>query len=72
MRTTLDLNKRLLDEVVALTKEKSKGRAVNTALAEYVRRRKLEELLAARGTFDLIDNLKELEEAEIEEMKRWG
>lgn len=72
MRTTLDLNKRLLDEVVALTKEKSKGRAVNTALAEYVRRRKLEELLAARGTFDLIDNLKELEEAEVEEMKRWG
>ena len=70
MRTTLDVDKKLLDEVVALTKEKSKGRAVSKALEEYVRRKRLEELRQMAGRIDLTDNLKELEELEIKEMAR--
>jgi len=70
MRTTLEIDGKLIEEVVALTKEKSKSRAVNKALAEYIRRKRLEDLKALAGHIDLVDNLKELEELEIEEMGR--
>lgn len=70
MRTTLDIDERLIEEVVALTKEKSKGKAVSKALTEYIRRKRVEELKALAGHIDLVDNLKELEELEIEEMAR--
>jgi len=70
MRTTLDIDAQLLEEVVGLTEEKNKGKAVNKALTEYVRRRRLEELKALAGHINLVDNLKELEELELEEMAR--
>ncbi|MBI2861186.1 MAG: type II toxin-antitoxin system VapB family antitoxin [Chloroflexi bacterium] len=53
MRTTLNINEKLLKEVVALTKEKDKGKAVNKALEEYVRQMRIKELLALRGKLDL-------------------
>ena len=56
MRTTLDVDEKLLKAVLALTKEKSKGKAVNKALEEYVRKRRIEELRAMAGTIDLVDN----------------
>ena len=70
MRTTLDLDAKLVEEIVAVTREKNKGRAVNKALVEYVRRKRLEELKALAGHIDLVDNLKELEELELQEMGR--
>lgn len=53
MRTTLDIDARLVEEVVRLTAEKNKGKAVSKALSEYVRRRRLDDLLALRGKLDL-------------------
>jgi len=70
MRTTLDIDKKLLEEVVALTGEKNRGKAVNTALEDYIRRRKIEELRKLSGKIDLIDNWRELEELELEELRR--
>ena len=70
MRTTLDINPELVERVLAETGEKSKGRAVDRAMEEFLRRRAIERLLAARGTFDLVDNLEELEALELEEMKK--
>ena len=64
MRTTLDVDKEVLDEVVKLTKEKNKGKAVSKALEEYIRRRRVEELRAALGTIDLVDNWYELRHME--------
>lgn len=68
MRTTLDVDQRLLDEVVALTGEKNRGRAVNEALSEFVRRRKIEDLIALAGNIDYEDNLAELRELELKEI----
>jgi Arc/MetJ family transcription regulator len=51
MRTTLDVNPELVDRVVAETGEKSKSRAVDRALEEYLRHRAKERLLASRGAF---------------------
>lgn len=53
MRTTLDVDEKLLETVVDLTKEKSKSRAVSKALEEFVRRERIEGLLALRGKLDL-------------------
>jgi metal-responsive CopG/Arc/MetJ family transcriptional regulator len=53
MRTTLDIDKHLLDAVEDATGEKGLSKAVNKALEEYLRRRKLDALRASLGTWDL-------------------
>lgn len=70
MRTAIDLDEKLVKEVVGLTGEKSRGRAVNQALLAFVRRQRLQRLHALAGHIDLVDNLKELEELEIRELSR--
>ena len=56
MRTTLDIDSRLLDSVVSATGEKSKSRAVNTALKEYIRRKHVQELIDSWGTVIVDDH----------------
>ena len=63
MRMTLDVDEHLLSEVVSLTGEKTKGKAVSKALAAYVRDRRIQELRGMLGTTDLIDNWYELRHA---------
>ena len=64
MRTTVDIEEGLLEELVKLTGEKSKNKALNKAIEEYVRRRRIEELRAMLGTIDLVDNWYELRHME--------
>ena len=73
MRTTLALDRRLLEEVAEITGEKSKSRAVNKALEEFVRRNKIDELRKAirEGRFrDIENNWRELEELELKDTRR--
>ena len=70
MRTTLDIDSNLLDQVVETTGERSKTRAVDKALAEYVRRRRIAELREVAGNIDLVNNLRELEALELREMEQ--
>ena len=44
MRTTLDIDERLLSAVVRATGEKSRSKAVQRVLEDYVRHRAIEEL----------------------------
>lgn len=69
MRTTLEIDEKLIGQVMGLTGEKSKGKAVSKALEEYVRRRRIEELRSMAGKIELVDNWQEMEELEIEEMR---
>ena len=64
MRTTLDIDEKLLAKVVALTGEKSKGKAISKAIEEFIRKRRIEELRAMAGTIDLVDNWYELRHME--------
>ncbi|MBI2164975.1 MAG: type II toxin-antitoxin system VapB family antitoxin [Chloroflexi bacterium] len=64
MRTTLDIDKRLLEELVKITGERSKSKALNKALGEYVRRKKIDELWSMAGKMDLVDNWYELRHME--------
>ena len=66
MRATLNIPDELISEVQRLSGQKSKTGAIVTVMEEYVRRRKMEDLLALRGKVR-IDYDWEREEAE--EMK---
>ncbi len=70
MRTTLNLSQELLLEVKELYKEKTISKAVEVALRETVRRKKIELLLSLPGKIKVEDITEELENAEIEEFKR--
>jgi Arc/MetJ family transcription regulator len=56
MRTTLDVDEDLLKAIMALTKEKSKGKAVSKALQEFVRAKHIARLRSKWGKTDLVDN----------------
>lgn len=53
MRTTLDIDEKLLESVVEATGEKSKSKAVHTAMEEYIRSYRLKKLLKLQGKLDL-------------------
>jgi Arc/MetJ family transcription regulator len=67
MRTTVDIDEKLLAEAERITGETSPSKAVNAALRELVRRQKLRELRDLIGKGGLVDNWRELEELELKE-----
>ena len=62
MRTTLDIDDNLLDSVVEATGEKTKSKAVNAALKEYIRRKHGRELLDSWGKI-IVDDYSEEHDA---------
>jgi metal-responsive CopG/Arc/MetJ family transcriptional regulator len=70
MRTTVNLDPELLAEIIEDTGEGNRGRALNKVLSEYLRRRKIDQLLALRGKLDIRDEWEKWEEEELEDMKR--
>lgn len=75
MRATLNISDDLLAEVQKITGEKSKTKAITIAMKEFVRQKKIKELISLRGKIQIEDVTEELEKLEIEEReendKRW-
>ncbi len=69
MRTTLDVDEKLVEEAEKVTGEKSPSKAVNSALADYFRLRKLARLRDMLGKLELEDNWSEIEELELREAR---
>ena len=67
MRTTGDLPDGLMEDVARLTGARKKKDALRIALEEYVRRVRIEALLALPGTIDIEDVSEEFENLELEE-----
>ncbi len=65
MRTTLDLNEKLIRELMIVTAAKTKTEAIHQAAAEMIRRKKLDQLKSLSGTIHLDLDWKRLEQAEI-------
>ncbi|MFH1028719.1 MAG: type II toxin-antitoxin system VapB family antitoxin, partial [Pseudomonadota bacterium] len=65
MRATLNIPDELIDEVQRLSGEKTKTQAIVTVMEEYVRRRKMEDLLALLGKVAIEYDLEREEEAEL-------
>lgn len=75
MRATLCIPDELIDEVQRLSGKKTKTQAIVTVMEEYVRRRKMEDLLALRGKVAIDYNWEQEEVAELkaaEERERYG
>lgn len=75
MRATLNIPDDLLAEVQKISGEKSKTKAIITAMEEFIRQKKIKELIALKGKIQIEDVTEELEKLENEEMedndKRW-
>jgi hypothetical protein len=75
MRATLNIPDDLLAEVQKISGEKSKTKAITTAMQEFIKQKKIKELIALRGKIQIDDVTEELEKLETEEMeendKRW-
>jgi Arc/MetJ family transcription regulator len=56
MRATVTIDKEILDELLRETTAKSKAKAVNMAIAEYLRRKKVDRIKAMKGklTFNVL------------------
>ena len=65
MRATLNIPDDLLNEVQKISKEKSKTKAIVTAMEAYVREKKMTELRALRGKMTLDYDWKKEEAAEL-------
>ena len=74
MRATLNIPDQLIEEVQRLSGQKTKTGAIITVMEEYVRRKKLEDLLALRGKVQIDYDWKQEEAAEMkaaEERERY-
>jgi hypothetical protein len=75
MRATLNIPNDLLAEVQKITGEKSKTKAITIAMKEFIRQKKVKELISLRGKIQIEDVTEELERLEIQEMeehdKKW-
>ena len=65
MRATLNIPDELIDEVQRLSGQKTKTQAIVTVMEDYVRRKKMEDLLALRGKITIDYDWEQEEEAEL-------
>ena len=66
MRTTLDITPELVEKVVEITGEKSKGRAVDRAMEDFIRRDQIEKLIALAGKIEFEGDWEERHERDFE------
>ena len=75
MRTTLSLDDGLIKELMKVTGARTKTAAIHLAISEFLRRKKLEGLLALEGKVRLDLDWRELEELELKAQadreRRW-
>jgi len=75
MRATLNIPDELIDEVQRLSGQKTKTGAIVTAMEDFVRRKKMEDLLALRGKISIDYDWAQEEVAELkaaEERETYG
>jgi metal-responsive CopG/Arc/MetJ family transcriptional regulator len=65
MRATLNIPDELIREVQSLSGEKSKTRAIVAVMEEYVRSKKVEQLLALRGKLHIDYDWEKAENEEL-------
>ena len=65
MRATLNIPDDLLAEVQKITGEKSKTKAITIAMREYIRQKRIKELIALRGKIQIDYDWEKEEELEM-------
>ena len=70
MRATLNIPDDLIAEAQKATGEKSKTKAITTAIQEFIRQRKLKDLLALRGKIKIDYDWKKEEQRELKAQRK--
>ncbi len=70
MRTTINIQDGIIDDIVRYYHSKTKTEAVNRALSEWVNIMKKNSLLSLRGQVDFEDNLDKIKQKEIEDLNK--
>ena len=60
MRTTLNIDDGIIEEVMRFTESDNRSEAIRIALKSYIRQQELREIRAMRGTIDIDDSWREL------------
>lgn len=68
MRTTVTIPDEVLKDLMSLTEASTRTEAVNRAVAEWVRLRKIQELRSLRGTLSFDGSVEEIRRADVEEL----
>lgn len=75
MRATLNIPDELIEEVKKITGARTKTEAIVISMKEFIRQKRIDELIALRGKIQIEDVSEEMEELELKEMeendKRW-
>ena len=69
MRTTVTMSDETLAELMRFSKAKTKTEAVNLAVEEWVRLRKLQELRSLRGKLSFEKGIEEIRGDEVKELE---
>jgi Arc/MetJ family transcription regulator len=70
VRTTLDLDADLIKELMTVTKAKTKTEAIHLGISEFLRRKRIEGLLALEGKLHLDLDWREQEERELKAQEK--
>ena len=69
MRTTINVNDELINDLMKRTKSRTKTQAIVTAIREYLKRTAIEDLISLSGKIDIDPDWRKDEEAELDEYK---
>jgi Arc/MetJ family transcription regulator len=70
MRATLNIPDALINDLIKVTGEKTKTRAICLAIKDFIRRKRREKLLSLSGKIHFDLDWKEMEEIELKGMKQ--
>jgi len=70
MRATLNIPDDLLEEVQKISGEKSKTKAITTAMQEFIKQKKIKELIALKGKVRIDYDWRKEEELELKAQKK--
>jgi len=70
MRATLNIPDDLISEVQKLSGEKSKTKAITTAMEEFIKQKKIKELIALKGKVQIDYDWEKEEELEMKAQKK--
>lgn len=70
MRATLNIPDALINDLLKVTGEKTKTRAICLAIRDFIRRKRREKLLSLSGKIHFGLDWKEMEEIELKGMKQ--
>ena len=65
MRTTVNIDDDIFEELMQLTTSTSRAKAIQAAIHEYIEIKRKRQLLALRGNLDIANNWQQLRQQEI-------